>query len=287
MTPRDVRAQVKRMTAEERAEVSPEWLAQAYAATTVDPWTLGFAMVHRATNEPVGTCGFKGPPEPDGIVEIAYGVVPDHQGKGYATEAAEALVDYAFSSDQVRVVRAHTLLQSNASTRVLVKCGFKLIGEVIEPEDGLVWRWERRSPDEHAQMMHIEGIEHIQLAMPAGQEDVARRFYSGLLGIPEVAKPLELQKRGGAWFENGRLKVHLGVDPDFRPARKAHPGLLVRDLRTLVRKLRAAGIQVTEDGSLSGFDRVYIADPFGNRIELLEPFHPKIRDGEEIAGQDA
>jgi catechol 2,3-dioxygenase-like lactoylglutathione lyase family enzyme len=118
--------------------------------------------------------------------------------------------------------------------------------------------------------MEIEGIEHIQLAMPAGQEETARGFYSGLLGIPEVPKPPDLAKRGGVWFESGRVKVHLGVDPDFRPARKAHPGLLVRDLGELVRKLRVAGIEVVEAETLPGWDHAYIADPFGNRIELME-----------------
>ena len=119
--------------------------------------------------------------------------------------------------------------------------------------------------------MEIEGIEHIQLAMPAGQEDAARAFYSGLLEIPEVPKPADLAKRGGVWFESGPVKVHLGVDPDFRPARKAHPGLLVRNLRELVLKLRVAGIEVVDAEPLPGWDHVYIADPFGNRIELMEP----------------
>ena len=119
--------------------------------------------------------------------------------------------------------------------------------------------------------MQIEGIEHIQLAMPAGQEDAARKFYAGLLGIPEVPKPPELAKRGGAWFESRQVKVHLGIDPDFRPARKAHPGLLVRDLSILVRKLREAGVEVVEAEPLPGWTHVYIADPFGNRIELMEP----------------
>ena len=125
--------------------------------------------------------------------------------------------------------------------------------------------------------MEIEGIEHIQLAMPAGQEDTARGFYSGLLEIPEVPKPADLAKRGGVWFESGRVKVHLGVDPDFRSARKAHPGLLVRNLRELVRKLRVAGIEVIEAEPLSGWEHVYIADPFGNRIELMEPADHSIR----------
>src|SRR5689334_18326377 len=118
--------------------------------------------------------------------------------------------------------------------------------------------------------MRIEGVDHIQLAMPAGQEDAARTFYSGLLEIPEVPKPPDLAKRGGVWFESGRVRVHLGLDPDFRPARKAHPGLLVRDLAGLVRNLRAAGIEVIEAEPMPGFEHVYIADPFGNRIELIE-----------------
>jgi RimJ/RimL family protein N-acetyltransferase len=99
--------------------------------------------VHTDSGAEVGTCGFKGPPSADGVVEIAYGVNPDYQGKGYATEAVQALIDYALSSGNVRVVRAHTLPEQNASTRVLTKCGFRCIGEVIEPEDGLVWRWEK------------------------------------------------------------------------------------------------------------------------------------------------
>jgi RimJ/RimL family protein N-acetyltransferase len=90
----------------------------------------------------VGGCGFKGPPDPEGVVEIAYGVAPDHQNKGFATEAAGALVDFAFRSGQVRTVRAHTFEQTNASTRVLSKCGFRPVGPVIDPEDGMVWRWE-------------------------------------------------------------------------------------------------------------------------------------------------
>jgi catechol 2,3-dioxygenase-like lactoylglutathione lyase family enzyme len=118
--------------------------------------------------------------------------------------------------------------------------------------------------------MTILGIEHVQLAMPAGREAEAREFYSGLLGIPETPKPPELVKRGGAWFENGRVKIHLGVDADFRPARKAHPALLVRELRALVERLREAQVDVVED-PLEGYHRVYVADPFGNRVELMEP----------------
>lgn len=146
-TPDDVRAQIEEMNADQRAELSPDWLARVRVATAADPWTLGFALVHRTTNVVIGTCGFKGPPGADEMVEIAYGVAPDHQGNGYATEAAEALVAYAFNSGKVRVVRAHTFLEANASTQVLAKCGFRGVGGVIDPEDGPVWRWEKHLHD--------------------------------------------------------------------------------------------------------------------------------------------
>ena len=119
--------------------------------------------------------------------------------------------------------------------------------------------------------MLIEKIDHIQLAMPAGQEDVARGFYSGLLEIPEIPKPPHLVSRGGVWFEDSHVKIHLGVDPEFRPAKKAHPGLVVSDLRTLVTKLQRAGVQSVEAEPLPGFVHVYISDPFGNRLELMQP----------------
>ena len=119
--------------------------------------------------------------------------------------------------------------------------------------------------------MPIVGIDHVQLAMPPGEEDRARGFYVELLGLTEVPKPPELAKRGGAWFETGRVRLHLGVERDFRPARKAHPALLVANLPALVERLRGAGLIVTDDDLLEGYDRVYVADPFGNRLELLEP----------------
>ena len=117
----------------------------------------------------------------------------------------------------------------------------------------------------------IHGLDHVQLAMPAGQEEAARALYAGLLGLAEVPKPPNLAKRGGVWFEQGSLRLHLGVEQDFRPARKAHPAFLVRDLPALVRHLENAGVAVVSDEPLAGYDRVYVADPFGNRIELLEP----------------
>ena len=119
--------------------------------------------------------------------------------------------------------------------------------------------------------MGVEAIDHVQLAMPAGREADARAFYSELLGIPEQPKPAHLAARGGCWFESETVKVHLGVEADFRAAKKAHPALLVRDLPALVARLRAAGVELVDDEPLEGYDRVYAYDPFGNRLELLEP----------------
>ncbi len=118
--------------------------------------------------------------------------------------------------------------------------------------------------------VRVTKIDHVQLAMPRGVEAAARAFYDGLLGIEEVPKPPHLAIRGGCWFENGDLKIHLGVEENFRPALKAHPALLVEDLAGLIVRLTAAGVGV-EAEEMEGHLRVYIHDPFGNRLELLEP----------------
>ena len=117
----------------------------------------------------------------------------------------------------------------------------------------------------------LKAIDHVQVAMPAGEEAKARAFYAALLGLPEQPKPPELAKRGGCWFERGELKIHLGVEADFRPARKAHLALLVTDLPELQAKLEASGYTLKDDEPLEGFRRVYVDDPFGNRVELMEP----------------
>jgi catechol 2,3-dioxygenase-like lactoylglutathione lyase family enzyme len=121
-----------------------------------------------------------------------------------------------------------------------------------------------------ADIMALLRLDHIQLAMPPGGEDRARAFYGALLGLPEVEKPPHLAKRGGCWFERGDLKVHLGVEKGFTPARKAHPAFLASDLSSLIAKLKAAGVEPAPDQPLEGYERVYVSDPFGNRIELME-----------------
>jgi catechol 2,3-dioxygenase-like lactoylglutathione lyase family enzyme len=119
--------------------------------------------------------------------------------------------------------------------------------------------------------MPIKSLDHIQLAMPAGREAEARAFYADLLGIPETPKPANLAKRGGCWFEGGAIKVHLGVDKDFRPASKAHPAFIVEDLASLIAGLAQAVHPARQDEPLPGYTRVFIDDPFGNRIELMQP----------------
>jgi len=138
-------AQIEAMNPSDRAQVSPAWLSAAMSASAPDPWIHGFTIFDRETGATVGNCGFKGPPTTEGRVEIAYGVDEAYRGRGYATEAALGLAGYAFTAGGVRVVQAHTLPEESASTRVLRKSGFRYVGEVVDPEDGLVWRWEAKS----------------------------------------------------------------------------------------------------------------------------------------------
>ena len=136
------RARMDRLPAEQRAEISSDWLAKIQAAKVASPWLHGFAIRLATGPQRIGSCGFKGPPSA-GVVEIAYSVAPEFQGLGYGTEAAQSMVGFAFDSPEVQLVRAHTLPKCSASTRILTKCGFQHVGEVNDPEDGLIWRWER------------------------------------------------------------------------------------------------------------------------------------------------
>lgn len=117
--------------------------------------------------------------------------------------------------------------------------------------------------------MAIIGLDHVQLAIPAGGEDRARAFYAGLLGMIEVPKPATLSA-SGCWFVGGAVNLHLGVDPAFRAATKAHPALLVDDLAALRSRLEAAGCETSNDKPIAGYQRFFTVDPFGNRIELME-----------------
>lgn len=118
--------------------------------------------------------------------------------------------------------------------------------------------------------MALVRFDHVQLAMPPGGEEEARRFYSGILKMEEIPKPAELARRGGCWFRAGELNLHLGVEEDFRAVKKAHPAIVVADLASLAESLASSGVEV-EEIPLEGYRRVYVSDPFGNRIELMEP----------------
>lgn len=119
--------------------------------------------------------------------------------------------------------------------------------------------------------MTILSIDHVQVAIPAEEEEQARAFYAGVLGFTEIPKPAELAKRGGAWFQSNGVQLHLGVETDFRPARKAHPAFVVSDLDAMLARIEEAGYKTdTSQPPLDGYKRAHVYDPFGNRIELME-----------------
>ena len=166
-----------------------------------------------------------------------------------------------FERDQVQEVIDHLRLQLPPETH----WGFNYEGDRAYVSSEASVDLEALVAEALPPAVEIRRLDHVQLAMPAGGEDVARAFFAGLLGFTEVPKPERLAGRGGCWFEAGEATVHLGVDPDFRPARKAHPAIVVRGLAALIERLREAGVPVTEDA-----ESVYVDDPFGNRMELLE-----------------
>jgi RimJ/RimL family protein N-acetyltransferase len=142
-TKTQVLLEYERMSLEDKRQVTPEWLDRVKSSQESDPWVHGFKMVLRDDGTEVGRCGFTGPPDANGIVEIAYAVDEKFRGQGYATEAARSLSAFASADGHVRVIRAHTLPTENASTHILRKCGFLRVGETIDHAVGIVWRWER------------------------------------------------------------------------------------------------------------------------------------------------
>jgi catechol 2,3-dioxygenase-like lactoylglutathione lyase family enzyme len=120
-------------------------------------------------------------------------------------------------------------------------------------------------------MPRVAGIDHLQIIAPARGENAARRFFGEVLGLAEVPKPAALRGRGGVWFAVGEQQLHIGVEEPFSPARKAHPAFRVTGIDALAARLEAAGHPPRWDDDLPGYRRFYVDDPFGNRIELLEP----------------
>jgi catechol 2,3-dioxygenase-like lactoylglutathione lyase family enzyme len=140
--------------------------------------------------------------------------------------------------------------------------------------DGWSARWgmggDCSGHPEAARAMTVLRLDHVQLAMPPGGEARAEAFYAGILGLERISKPPALAVRGGCWFQGGPAQIHLGVEEDFRPARKAHPALAVSDYDALCQRLTAAGHPVRPNDELPGIRRCHVDDPFGNRIELIE-----------------
>jgi RimJ/RimL family protein N-acetyltransferase len=202
----------------------------------------------------VGFCGFLQNFSLHAEPELVYALLEAHAGRGLALEMGRACIAAARPLPGFGVIHAAVDGVNVRSARVLEKLGFQrhgtqpgAFGEVI--------------------LLHLPAVvwlDHVQLAMPAGREAEARVFYQGLLGLPERPKPEDKAARGGVWFESHDVKVHLGVDPDFHPARKAHPALVLDDLAAALARLRAARAEVREG------DGVYVSDPFGNRIELIQ-----------------
>ena len=141
-----VLARIEALSPEDRAEVSAGWLERVRAAPP-SPWTHGFSIIERSSDCSIGGCAFKGPPDDQDSVEIAYQIDPGYRGLGYAKEAAMALIGIAAELG-AKEVRAHTLPKFGPSTSVLTACGFQKIGEVVDLEDGLVWRWQRKASPE-------------------------------------------------------------------------------------------------------------------------------------------
>jgi RimJ/RimL family protein N-acetyltransferase len=209
------------------------------------------------------------------IADLGYVLAADAWGQGLATEAARAVV--AWCQAQPAILRVYALcdVRNLASARVLEKAGLRAEGlqRRTLPHGGSatdcnVFAWVRAGPPP-AEPIAL-ALDHVQLAMPRDGEARARAFWAGLFGLREVPRPAEMAGRPGMWFERGPLRIHVGVEPDFRPARKAHPALLVSGYDALLSRLAAAGHAARPAETLGGARRAHVDDPFGNRVELID-----------------
>lgn len=213
-------------------------------------------------------------------VEHSIHLAERHRGLGIGRQLLDALIARATALGKEAMI-AGVDAATVGSIRFHERAGFRPVGQLPrigrkfgQPVDLILLQLdlvETQSVVHATEAGTVVAVDHVQLAMPPGGEDRARAFYGDLLGLPETAKPPHLAARGGCWFGGAGAKVHLGVEADFRPARKAHPALRVDELGALVDRLRSAGVAIVDDEPLPGHDRVYVDDPFGNRIELLEP----------------
>ncbi len=216
------------------------------------------------------------------VVILGYWLGRVYWGRGIATAAVNMLSELAFASG-FRRIEALVFEPNVGSARVLEKCGFALEGRLqasyVErdgtPGDELVYGKLNLSPKGEMNE-ELFALDHVQLAIPAGKEPEARTFYVEVLGFQEIPKPEELARRGGAWLRSGTVNIHLGIDPTFAPATKAHPALRCFEYDAILEKISRHGISVTPDPLLfAGKEHCYIADPFGNRIELIREGGPR------------
>lgn len=246
-----------------------EWCIQAWKSGEAFPWVIEV----KESGEVVGMVEARA--SKNGV-ELGYVLNRSAWGNGYMTEAVACVAGWALSQSDVFRVWAYVNVANIASQRVLEKVGMVREGVLHRwaphpnisetPSDAYMYAIWRR--DEHPT---ISALHHVQLAMPVGGEEEAEDFYEKILGIPRAKKPAHLEARGGAWFENEHVRIHLGVEDDFKPAKKAHPALMVDDLEALQSVFEKEGVEVVVDQPLPGFDRFYVSDPFGNRLEFLQP----------------
>jgi [ribosomal protein S5]-alanine N-acetyltransferase len=221
-------------------------------------------------------------------LSFGYVIARAEWGRGYATEAARAVVRWALAQPAVMRVTAFCDAEHRASARVLEKAGLLREGLLREhfvfgnigpaPRDclsfgavpaGAAGIAAGRPDPADGEAPRVLVLDHVQLSMPPGGEDAARAFYGGVLGLAELRRPADMQGRGGCWFGAGAVRLHLGVEQDFRPARKAHPALAVAGLPALLARCAAAGHPVSPAVPLDGAERAHVLDPFGNRLELI------------------
>lgn len=224
----------------------------------------------------IGMIGYPGVDWGNRSTRIGYWLDEAHQGRGIVTAAVRVLVDHALTVWQLNRVEIHAATENLRSRAIPERLGFRDEGTLQQFQlvggryldcvsySMLGDNWGGASAP-------VIGLDHVQVAAPAGGEGDARRFYGGLLGLSEIEKPEALRSRGGVWFACGPEQLHVGVTGEFAPATKAHPALRVRltDLDLIAERLAAAGSTVQWDGAIPGTRRFYTADPWGNRIELL------------------
>lgn len=231
-----------------------------------------FILESRANGEFIGTCGI----DPftyneTHAVELGYRICLDHWGKGYATEAAKAILDYCLQTLNLATVFAFALPQNVASLRVIEKLGFQFLE--LAPHAGLP---HRLYSIDHAQRINqplarIRALHHGQVSIPVGGENTVRDFYCHFLGLQEVEKPDVLKARGGLWIQLGDKQVHFGCEDGIdRRATRSHLAYLVTNLSTWRRRLEERKIEVLDGAPIPGYERFEFRDPFGNRVEFLE-----------------